>query len=134
MADMTATLLRYEGAPDNPAAREISWGYVHELDPERVYNAGAPLAASAAAPRYRVDLTVPEGALTPEAKNEIVGEITQKILAADGSTDEGAPMRVWVLVHDVPDGNWGGAGRTWKLREIAELVGAGQARVPVASG
>jgi phenylpyruvate tautomerase PptA (4-oxalocrotonate tautomerase family) len=82
-----------------------------------------------------VDLTVPEGALTPEKKNEIVGEITQMILAADGAAgDAAAAMRVWVLVHDVPEGNWGGAGRTWKLKEIAQLVGAGQARVPVASG
>jgi len=58
------------------------------------------------------------------------------ILAADGAAadDAAASMRVWVLVHDVPEGNWGGAGRTWKLKEIAQLVGAGQARVPVASG
>src|SRR5215212_3353435 len=50
--------LRNEGAPDNDASREISWGYVHELD--RVYNGGAPLADDASA-RYRVDLTVPQG-------------------------------------------------------------------------
>jgi phenylpyruvate tautomerase PptA (4-oxalocrotonate tautomerase family) len=131
MGEMTTTLLRYEGAPDNEASREISWGFVHEVD--RVYNGGAPLNGGPA--RYRVDLTVPEGALTPEKKNEIVGEITQMILAADGAAgDAAAAMRVWVLVHDVPEGNWGGAGRTWKLKEIAQLVGAGQARVPVASG
>ena len=131
MGEMTRTLLRYEGAPENDASREISWGYVHEVD--RVYNGGAPLNGGPA--RYKVDLTVPEGALTPENKNAIVGEITSLILAADGSADDAAaPMRVWVLVQDVPDGNWGGAGRTWKLKEIAKLVGAGEARVPVASG
>jgi len=131
MGEMTTTLLRYEGAPDNEASREISWGFVHEVD--RVYNGGAPLDGGA--PRYRVDLTVPQGALTPEKKNEIVGEITQTILDADGSSgDSAAAMRVWVLVHDVPDGNWGGGGRTWKLSEIAKLVGAGDARAAVASG
>jgi phenylpyruvate tautomerase PptA (4-oxalocrotonate tautomerase family) len=132
MGEMMTTLLRYEGAPENKASREISWGYVHEVD--RVYNGGAPLNDGPA--RYKVDLTVPEGALTPENKNAIVGEITSLILAADGAApdDAAASMRVWVLVHDVPDGNWGGAGRTWKLKEIAQLVGAGQARVPVASG
>jgi len=132
MGEMTATLLRYEGAPDNEVAREISWGYVLEVD--RVYNGGALLNGGPA--RYKVDLTVPEGALTPENKNAIVGEITSLILAADGAApdDAAASMRVWVLVHDVPDGNWGGAGRTWKLKEIAQLVGAGEARMPVASG
>ena len=131
MGEMTTTLLRYESAPDNEASREISWGFVHEVD--RVYNGGAPLNGAAA--RYRVDLTVPQGALTPEKKNDIVGEITQLILAADGAAadDATASMRVWVLVHDVPDGTWGGAGRTWTLREIAQLLGAGQAREPVAS-
>src|SRR5215217_470508 len=134
MAEMTTTLLRYEGAPDNEASREISWGFVHEVD--RVYNGGAPL--NGGQPRYRVDLTVPQGALTPEHKNEIVGEITRLILDADGAgaDDAAAAMRVWVLIHDVPDGNWGGGGRTWKLSEIAQLVGAGagDTRVPAASG
>jgi phenylpyruvate tautomerase PptA (4-oxalocrotonate tautomerase family) len=130
MGEMTTTLLRYEGAPDNAASREISWGFVHEHD--RVYNAGAPLNGGPA--RYRVDLTVPQGALTAEKKNEIVGEITKLILDAEGaSADDAASMRVWVLVHDVPDGNWGGAGRTWTLREIGQLVGAERAREPVAS-
>src|SRR4051794_4070065 len=130
MGEMTTTLLRYEGAPDNEASREISWGFVHELD--RVYNGGSPLDGGAA--RYRVDLTVPEGALKPDKKNEIVGEMTRLILDADGADadDAAASMRVWVLVHEVPDGNWGGAGRTWTLREIAQLVGAGRTSEPVA--
>jgi phenylpyruvate tautomerase PptA (4-oxalocrotonate tautomerase family) len=131
MGEMTTTLLRHEGAPDNAASREISWGFVHEVD--RVYNGGAPL--NGAAPRYRVDVTVPQGALTPEKKNEIAGDMTRLVLEAEGAgDDEAAPMRVWVLVHEVPDGNWGGAGRTWTLREIAQLVGAGAERAPVAAG
>ena len=126
MGEMTTTLLRYEGAPvDSPAAREISWGYVHEVAPERTYHGGAN--AAGAAPRYRVDLTVPQGALTAEKKNELVGELTHLILAAEGTDDEAAAMRVWVLVREVPDGNWGGVGRTWTLREIAQLVAAGDA-------
>jgi phenylpyruvate tautomerase PptA (4-oxalocrotonate tautomerase family) len=131
MAEMTTTLLRYEGAPENDVSKEISWGFVHEVD--RVYNGGAPL--NGRQPRYRVDLTVPQGALKPEAKNEIVGEITRLILDADGAgaDDAAASMRVWVLVHDVPDGNWGGAGRTWTFREIGQMVTAG-AQQPVASG
>ena len=103
---------------------------------DRVYNGGAPLNGGPV--RYRVDLTVPQGALKPDKKNEIVGEITRLILDADGAgaDDAAAAMRVWVLIHDVPDGNWGGGGRTWKLSEIAQLVGAGagDTRVPAASG
>jgi phenylpyruvate tautomerase PptA (4-oxalocrotonate tautomerase family) len=125
MAQMTATLLRWEGAsPDSPAARDLSWGYVHEAD--RTYHRGAN--AAGAPPRYRVDVTVPAGALDDEKKNGLVADVTKLILAAEGSDDPGAAMRVWVIVHDVPDGNWGGAGRTWTLREIAKVVGADGAR------
>ena len=129
MAEATTTLLRWEGAPvDSPGAREVSWGYVHEVD--RAYHAGLPSSEA----RYRFDVTVPSGALNDEKKNGLVADLTRLVLAAEGvdfEADPGAGMRVWALVHEVPDGNWGGAGRTWKLREIAALVSAD---APVASG
>lgn len=136
MADATTTLLRWEGAPpDSPGAREVSWGYVHEVDPVRTYHGGAN--AGDAAPRYRFDITVPQRALDADRKNGLVGDLTRLILAAEGTAvddDPAAGMRVWVLVHEVPDGNWGGAGRTWTLREIAALVSSDQAPAVVASG
>jgi phenylpyruvate tautomerase PptA (4-oxalocrotonate tautomerase family) len=127
MGEMTTTLLRWEGAPDSPAAREVSWGYVHEIAPERTYHGGANAADEA--PRYRVDVTVPKGALDDEKKSGLVGDVTKLVLAAEGTDDEAAPMRVWVIVREVPDGNWGGAGRVWRLREIAQFVGAGERQV-----
>ena len=131
MGQMTTTLLRWEGAPtDSPGAKEVSWGYVHEVAPERTYHRGEN--AAGAPPRYRVDITVPAGALTPEKKNGLVADLTKQILAAEGTDDPGAGMRVWVIVREVPDGNWGGAGRTWTLREIGQLVASGDAQVPAA--
>jgi phenylpyruvate tautomerase PptA (4-oxalocrotonate tautomerase family) len=125
MADATTTLLRWEGAPvDSPGAREVSWGYVHEVD--RTYHAGSPSSEA----RYRFDITVPAGALNEEKKNGLVADLTRLVLSAEGvdfDADPAAGMRVWALVHEVPDGNWGGAGRTWKLREIAALVNSGAA-------
>ena len=137
MAEATTTLLRWEGAPvDSAGAREVSWGYVHEVDPARTYHGGAPDASGA--PRYRFDITVPAGALNDEKKNGLVGDLTRLVLSAEGvdaDADPAAGMRVWVLVHDVPEGNWGGAGRTWRLREIAALVAAdAPAPAEVASG
>jgi phenylpyruvate tautomerase PptA (4-oxalocrotonate tautomerase family) len=127
MAELTTTLLRWEGAPtDSPGAKELSWGYVHEVAPERTYHGGANAAGGA--PRYRVDVTVPEGALDDERKNGLVGDVTKLVLAAEGTDDAAAGMRVWVIVREVPDGNWGGAGRTWRLREIAKFVAAGEPR------
>ena len=129
MGELTTTLLRWEGAPaDSAAAKEVSWGFVHEIAPERTYHGGANAAAEA--PRYRVDVTVPQGALDDAKKAGLVGDVTKLVLAAEGTDDPAASMRVWVIVSEVPDGNWGGAGRVWRLRDIAKFVMAGDAAVP----
>jgi phenylpyruvate tautomerase PptA (4-oxalocrotonate tautomerase family) len=125
MGEMTDALLRWEGAsPEWSRARDVSWGYVHEIEPARTYHRGANAAGGA--PRYRVDVTAPERALKDEAKAGLVAELTKAILAAEGTDDPEAGMRVWVIVHEVPDGNWGGAGRIWTRREIANFVTAGE--------
>ncbi len=88
-----------------------------------MYQGGRPDAGASA--RYRVTVTVPEGALDDERKQELVSEITTQVLAAEGSDDPTASFRVWVMIREVPNGNWGGAGRIWKLRDLAKLVTAG---------
>ena len=127
MEQLTTTLLRWEGAPDTPAAREVSWGYVHEVAPERTYHRGVNAAGDA--PRYRVDVTVPQGALDDAKKSGLVADVTSLILAAEGTDDPAAAMRVWVIISEVTDGNWGGAGRVWRLRDIAKFVAAGEPAV-----
>ena len=124
MSELTTTLLRIEGAPAGSAsALAISWGYVNEVPAGRHYQAGVPDTDGAA--RYRVVVSVPFGALDDERKQELVSEVTRLVLAAEGTADPTASFRVWVMINEVPDGNWGGAGRIWKLRDIAKLVNAG---------
>jgi hypothetical protein len=53
---LATTLLRWEGAPDTAFFRSLAWSYLHELPP------GALVTAKD--PRFRVDVTVPEGALS----------------------------------------------------------------------
>ena len=52
----------------------------------------------------------------------------------------GAGVRVWTLIHEVPDGNWGAAGqvvRFEQLRDAAraerEQEGSGKEKVPAAA-
>ncbi len=119
--EVTGTLLKWEGAPDNEVARSIAWAYVDERPSGFFHVGGRPPAE----PRYRVRLTVPEGALDDERKAGVVAEITRQVLAAEGAADDPEnAARVWVLISEVPDGNWGGAGRIFRLRDIAELIGA----------
>jgi phenylpyruvate tautomerase PptA (4-oxalocrotonate tautomerase family) len=116
---LTTTLLHWEGAGDFPMARQIAWVYFDERPADGLYVAGN----RAEQPRYRVLVTIPEGAITEdERKAGLVEALTRDILDAEGSDGDDAAFRVWVFIHEVPDGHWGGGGRIFRLRDIAKLV------------
>jgi phenylpyruvate tautomerase PptA (4-oxalocrotonate tautomerase family) len=115
--ELAETLLRWEGAPNTTLFRSIAWTYLHEL-PD-----GAQTTAEDAEPRFRVDITVPEGTLDDERKEGLVGDVTSLVLRAAGLAEDDA-MRVWVLIHEQPDGTWGAGGRIVRYRDLKELAKA----------
>jgi phenylpyruvate tautomerase PptA (4-oxalocrotonate tautomerase family) len=119
---LTRTLLKWEGVgEDNPMGDAVTWGVLHPVAPGDWHVAHA--RAPADQPRYRVLVTVPEGALDQPKKEGLVAELTRKVLEAEGSPlDLPNALRVWVFIHEVPDGHWGGAGRIFRLRDIAKMV------------
>jgi phenylpyruvate tautomerase PptA (4-oxalocrotonate tautomerase family) len=123
---LTAALLRAEGAPDNELFRSIAWLDVHWIPAANAYQGGR----RASQPRFRVDITVPQGALSDKRKASLVEEATRLVLEAAGEdpADAGALMRVWVLVREIPDGGWGGAGRVFTLADLKALAQAGADR------
>ncbi len=124
MQSLTASVPRWERAPESPRSLELSWGYVLELPAVALYHRGRP--AVAGPPPYRLTVTVPEGMLDDAAKAGLVREATELVLAAEGSSidDISAGTRVWVIIEEVADGNWGGAGRIWRFADIAGYVGS----------
>jgi phenylpyruvate tautomerase PptA (4-oxalocrotonate tautomerase family) len=120
---LTEALLRAEGAPDNELFRSIAWLDVHWVPAANAYQGGK----RAAQPRFRVNVTVPEGALTERRKGMLVEEATRLVLEAAGEdpADAGALMRVWVMIGEVRDGNWGGGGRVVRFADLKGLVDAG---------
>jgi phenylpyruvate tautomerase PptA (4-oxalocrotonate tautomerase family) len=113
--ELTTVLLRAERAPDTEFFRSIAWVHVHELPSDCVLAAGRPVEA----PTFRVQVTIPEGALSERRKQELVSEATRVVLAAAGLESADA-LRVWVLINEVPDGNWGAGGQ---IVRFADLVG-----------
>jgi len=124
---LTTTLLKWEGAADIPFSRQITLVYFDERPAGSIYVAGE----QASEPRYRVLVTIPEGSITDdERKAGLVEEITKAVLAADGAEGDEAAFRVWVFIHEVPDGHWAGAGRVFRLRDIVKLARSGGEVVP----
>jgi phenylpyruvate tautomerase PptA (4-oxalocrotonate tautomerase family) len=129
-----ATLLHWEGAPDTEFFRSITWTHLHELPAEAIQTPDGT-----AEPHAVLDITIPAGALSERRKAGIVEDATKLVLAAAGWGTE-AGVRVWVLIHEVPDGNWGAAGqvvRFEQLRQAAmaerEQEGSGREKVPAAA-
>lgn len=108
-AELGETLLRWEGAPDTQFFRDITWTYLNEIPREHLIVDGKPAADTA--PRYRVAVTVPAGAVSERRRDGLIADVTKVVLEAAGAGDEPeASMRVWVLVHEMADGWWGAAG------------------------
>ncbi|MFD0360220.1 4-oxalocrotonate tautomerase family protein [Nocardia sp. GCM10030253] len=116
---LTATLLQWEGAPDSAFFRAQAWCRIDEV------SAGGFVSAEDDLPRFRVDVTVPEGALSDRRKQGLIKQVTADVLTAAG-LGEGDGLRVWVLIHEQPEGTWGAAGTIVRFAELKAL--AAQAR------
>ncbi|WP_431949770.1 tautomerase family protein [Nocardia lijiangensis] len=112
---LAATLLHWEGAPDTAFFRAQAWCRIDET-PE-----GAFVNAEDDLPRFRVDVTVPEGALSDRRKQGLIEQVTAEVLAAAG-LDAGAALRVWVLIHEQPEGTWGAAGNIVRFAELKAMA------------
>ncbi|GAQ52539.1 tautomerase family protein [Streptomyces acidiscabies] len=118
--DLAGVLLRWEGAPDTAFFRAQAWSYLIEL-PE-----GAQVTAEDTAPRFLVEVTVPQGALSERRKAGLVEEATRTVLGAAGLPQDEAP-RVWVLVHEQADGTWGAGGSVVRYADLVALAKGEQA-------
>ncbi|MFI6011110.1 4-oxalocrotonate tautomerase family protein [Streptomyces sp. NPDC051243] len=113
--DLAAVLLRWEGAPGTAFFRAQAWSCLVEL-PE-----GALTTAEDEAPRFLVEVTVPQGALSERRKAGLVEEATKTVLGAAGLPSEEA-LRVWVLVHEQADGTWGAGGSVIRYADLVALA------------
>ena len=120
--DLGATLLRWEGAPDTEFFRSITWAHVHALPA-----ASMQTPDGVAEPHAVIEISVPEGAFSEKRKAGLVEETTKLVLDATG-WDPGASWRVWTLIRDVPEGNWGAGGEVVHFQQLREAANAERER------
>lgn len=116
---LTTVLLRAERAPDTEFFRNVTWVYAHELPAANVYVGGRP----AQQPVFRIEARVPAGALSDRRKQELVEAATAAVVEHSELTAEES-LRVFVLVTDVPDGNWGAAGNVIQFEQLRAAAAA----------
>lgn len=121
---LVAEVMAAEGAPDTEAARSISWLVVNE--PDAWFVGGRPISA-AEPPRYVVRVSVPGGSLDDAKRADMVERVTRVLAEAEDD-----PQRLyrephaWVHIVEIPDGNWGAAGRVYRLPDIIDYVLTGE--------
>jgi phenylpyruvate tautomerase PptA (4-oxalocrotonate tautomerase family) len=119
LKEVTDILIRAEGYdPENEIAQSISYLFLHR--PAAVFVGGVPSDSA----RYRFVTSAPEGQYTDAARESLVREITEAVARAEGSTFEQVARRVWIFPTEIPDGQWGAAGRINRLPDIhAKIAG-----------
>lgn len=65
---------------------------------------------------------MPEGQFDDDRRAAMVAAVTEAVLDAEQGAHARDPFRVWVMMHEIPDGDWGAVGRVYRLRDIAGHV------------
>jgi phenylpyruvate tautomerase PptA (4-oxalocrotonate tautomerase family) len=117
--ELVTALLRAERAPDTPFLRDNTLVYLHALDPAAQSVGGRGTGA----PRFRVDMTVFEGALSQDRKERLAADVHAAVCAAAGIEPEGErALHVWTLIHEIPEGNWAGGGKIIYYEQVKGLA------------
>jgi 4-oxalocrotonate tautomerase family enzyme len=71
-----------------------------------------------------VHVTVPAGSLSDARKQLMVEKVSAAAIEAEGLPDnERTRMLTWVIINEVPDGNWGAGGGVVRLQDIGRAFG-----------
>ena len=116
--DLGAALLRWEGAPDTDFFRSITWAHLHALPANAMQTPDG-----VADPHAVIEISVPDGALSEKRKAGLVEETTKLVLEATGWDPE-MSWRIWTLIRDVPEGNWGAGGQIVHFQQLREAAKA----------
>ncbi|WP_433334309.1 tautomerase family protein [Spirillospora sp. CA-294931] len=107
---LTDRLLKAERLPDAPLFRGMTWVYLHEVAEDLAFTGGRP--------SFRLDVRVLAGALDRDGKAGLIATLTQAV--ADVAAID--PRRIWVIIQEVDEGNWGAGGHVATYEALAGLA------------
>lgn len=116
LRDLTAAIMKWEGAPRLPVFTQNTAAFIHDLAPDSLANADADTG------HVRIQVLTPAGVLDRDKQLGVVKEFTEIVATATG--DPTRADRTWVLLTEAPDGGWGIAGHAYTGAEITAAARA----------
>ena len=128
-AELTRLIIHWESGTDRPGYDKASWAFVQESE---VIGVGGSPRVPGGRQVYRVVVSVPKGPLDDRRRAGLISDVAHAVLEAEGTkpTLEDL-MRVWCIVDEVPDGNWGVGPAPMRLRDLAARFGVAPRKGPV---
>ena len=122
---LTDALITMEGGANTRGGRAFAWVLFSPIKPGDWWVGGRQDDQFVYPPgRFLVHVTVPEGYMKAQHKSEVHAWVNAAIVTAMGYGEQpDAGRSVLVMIDEVPEGNWGAAGRTISLNGIAGTVG-----------
>ncbi len=120
-AELTRLIIHWESGTDRPGYDKAAWTFVQEAE---VIDVGGRPRRPDNRQVYRVVVSVPKGSLDDHRRKGLMNDVARAVIAAEGDepTVENL-MRVWCIVDEVPDGNWGVGPAPMRLRDLAARFG-----------
>lgn len=119
-----STALRWEGIEVNEATGSVAWVYLDERPRRHITVAGAVPTQNI----YRINIRVMVGFMDQSRIDRMAREVTELVLAADGTQGDGTP-RVFCIVEEIPSGTWSIDGKTWTSVFTAKTLGLDHDRI-----
>jgi phenylpyruvate tautomerase PptA (4-oxalocrotonate tautomerase family) len=118
---LVSEVMEGEGAPDNENTRSLSWLVWHE---PKLWSIGGRPVQSGERPFYAVRVSMPAASLDDEKRAEVVRRVTKVLAEADDDHDRfyQAPPVSFVLINEVPEGNWGSAGMVFRFEDVVSFI------------
>lgn len=121
---LTQIMIRMEGGADTFGGRAFAWVLFRELSADDWWVGGETAETYVYPPgRFLVHVTIPEGYMNDEHKNEVHDWVAAAILEAKGASGENAGKSILTVIDEVTEGNWGCAGLPLGMAKIAPAVG-----------
>ena len=101
-----------EKLADNPFVRSTTWVYAQKYDPAQVYHGGKPGGTKV----VTVELSALQGGFDAATKAELIKRVTAAV--AKAGEMEGDILPIYVVLHDVPEQNWGFSGKPLSFDQL----------------